>query len=489
MNKFASYKNLIEYYEQKARDCDVDDNSIAFLVNEYLGLKNVFLYEVINEVITQDCYDELITLLEQYTANKIPVQHLLGFAYFYGYQFLASPNALIPRCETETLVENILFYYDKYFDNRKINVLDLGCGSGCIGLTLALEEKNMEVVLSDVSLDALEDAKKNNQKLGANISHDNFIYSSWFDNIKPEKPYDIIVSNPPYVTTLEKISDVVQKEPSLALYGGVDGVIFYEKIINFLKDNLDSYLNKECGLLCFEHGFDQGYKISSLLKEAFRDEKVTIYSKKDYQGRIRTTYCGFGSCLKGEPEIKTNTYVGIIPTETVYGLFAPLDCANSIEKIYGIKKRDAGKPLALACNHLDEIAKYFFINDDIRKVAAAFFPGKLTLIVEATPKYERLFKAKTVGVRISSSYYLQKYIKTNGPIFLTSLNESGQKEINDIEEIFAKYYDLVDVLYSNDEIINKTSKTPTTIFDMSIKPYKIIREGEVTLAQIQKALA
>ncbi|MDX9692057.1 MAG: peptide chain release factor N(5)-glutamine methyltransferase, partial [Acholeplasmataceae bacterium] len=230
--------------------------------------------------------DRYLTLLDQYLINHIPVQHLIGHSYFFGYPFMVNQDVLIPRSETEQLVENILMYYDQYFLGQSIDLLDLGTGSGCIGLTLALEEKKMNVTISDISDKALEVARQNKEKLGAKAK---LILSDLFDDIKPK--FDIIVSNPPYIPDEEIVEDIVTKEPTIALYGGKLGTDFYEKILKAAKLHV-----KEKALIAFEHGYQQKDQIRLFAETNYPDAK--IIQLKDLQGKDRFTFIGLGGILE-----------------------------------------------------------------------------------------------------------------------------------------------------------------------------------------------
>ena len=140
-------------------------------------------------------------LVKTYTFDKYlhenkPIQYLIGTSCFYGYDFIVNENVLIPRFETEELVENILYKYDEHFGGKKVEVCDLATGSGCIAITLAKEEPNMHVVATDISKEALEVAKRNNEKFDANVK---FLQGDMLTPLKGKK-FDIFVSNPPYIT-------------------------------------------------------------------------------------------------------------------------------------------------------------------------------------------------------------------------------------------------------------------------------------------------
>ena len=221
---------------------------------------------------------------EKYFANikKIkegtPIEHITHQKEFMKLNFYVDSDVLIPRQDTEILVEEVIDIA------RQINakkILDLCTGSGAIAVSLAKYLPNVEVTASDISKNALEIANKN---AIANEVKDriNFIQSDLFENIIPEK-YDIIVSNPPYIKRKEikKLDAQVKKEPNIALDGGTDGLDFYRSIIN------DAYLYlKYGGYLCFEIGFDQRKEVQNLIEQNSEYYKQT-YTKKDLYDKDR----------------------------------------------------------------------------------------------------------------------------------------------------------------------------------------------------------
>ena len=193
-------------------------------------------------------------------------------------------DVLIPRCETEELVENILYRYDEHFGGKKVDVCDLATGSGCIAITLALEEKNMSVVASDISKEALAVAKANNEKFNAGVK---FLQGDMLAPLKGRK-FDIFVSNPPYIPEGEDVMSLVKdNEPNLALFGGDDGMKFYRIILSGIKP----LLNKKA-MICFEHGYDKKDEMIALAKKYFPTSKVEVI--KDLMGRDRMTFIYVG---------------------------------------------------------------------------------------------------------------------------------------------------------------------------------------------------
>ena len=211
-------------------------------------------------------------------ASGEAVQYIVGNVDFYGYILDVDKRVLIPRRETEELVEFVI-EKSKSFTNPCI--IDVGTGSGAIAISLA-KELNLHVYASDISLDALEVAKSNASKNNASIT---------FFNGDMLKPYiknnikvDIIVSNPPYIKLDEKIDDIVKNnEPNIALYAKNNGLEFYEKI---LKDA--NKIVKDKFLIAFEIGMTQAKDVEFLAKKYLSDVNVEV--KKDLSGKNRYVF-------------------------------------------------------------------------------------------------------------------------------------------------------------------------------------------------------
>ncbi len=194
-----------------------------------------------------------------------PLQYVMGTANFFGYEFDVTPAVLIPRPETELLTEQAIRLTKSH--NR---VLDLCCGSGCIGITVQLKT-HAEVVCADVSADALEVCRKNAEKLRASVTA---VQSDLWQNV--EGTFDVIVSNPPYIPSraVEELEAVVQREPRLALDGGADGLDFYRAIAAGAADRLN-----EGGWLLLEVGIGEASAVCELLQSSFETQV-----KQDYNG-------------------------------------------------------------------------------------------------------------------------------------------------------------------------------------------------------------
>ena len=202
-----------------------------------------------------------------------PLQYILGDAEFFGYTFKVNKNVLIPRFETELLVDKALPYIGA--DSR---VLDMCCGSGAIGITVALK-KGCTVTLADVSEGAIRVAKSNAAALGADVR---FVLSDMFEKV--DGVFDVIICNPPYIPSEEKMEhSVVDYEPHVALFGGEDGLKFYRDV--FEKAHL--VLNEKA-FLAFEMGYQQGEALTDLAKEYFKDATITVHKDMAEKDRMLT---------------------------------------------------------------------------------------------------------------------------------------------------------------------------------------------------------
>ncbi len=216
-----------------------------------------------------------------------PVAYLLACREFYGLAFRCTPAALIPRPETELLIDQALAHIDaglkvREQDNAALRVLDVGTGTGCIAITIALERPQTQVTAVDISPDALALAHDNAARLGANVS---FIESSWFAALPPDALFDLILSNPPYIVPGDPhlTQGDLRFEPAVALADAVDGLESYRQLTRGARQHL-----KAGGRLIVEHGFDQGESVPALFRAA-GFEHVEMH--RDLAGQPRVTSC------------------------------------------------------------------------------------------------------------------------------------------------------------------------------------------------------
>lgn len=213
-----------------------------------------------------------------------PLQYITGIQEFMKLNFLVTKDVLIPRPDTEILVEEVI---RKAENIPNPVILDLCTGSGAIAVSLAKYIKNVHICAVDISSKALEIAKKNAELNGVKNNIE-FIESNLFDKIK-ERKFDIIVSNPPYIETetIKTLSKDVQSEPKIALDGGKDGLDFYRKI----ADSGSKYLNRQ-GYICLEIGYNQRIAVRQILENKKR--YVNINCIKDLCGNDRVITAQIG---------------------------------------------------------------------------------------------------------------------------------------------------------------------------------------------------
>ena len=279
-----TFQKFIKEAERKAIEADKEESAVILLMEHVSGLETNELYMKMHEEVSEDLSDRFNIIFDKYLNENKPMQYLIGSCCFYGYDFIVNEDVLIPRYETEELVENILYRYDEHFAGKKVNVCDLATGSGCIAISLALEEKNMDVIASDISEDALKVARMNNDKFEAGVK---FIKGDMLEPFKGMK-FDIFVSNPPYIPEDEEVMSLVKdNEPNIALFGGNDGMKFYRIILSGVKPLL-----KDKAMICFEHGFDKKEEMIALANEYFPTSRVEVL--KDLEGKDRMTFIYVG---------------------------------------------------------------------------------------------------------------------------------------------------------------------------------------------------
>ena len=279
-----TYQNFIKEKENEAVSHDKEQSAVVLLLEHVCHMETNALYMKMFDEIEDEIVKKFNQIFHVYLFENKPIQYLIGTSCFYGYDFIVNENVLIPRYETEELVEQILYRYDEYFKGKRVDVCDLATGSGCIAIALALEEKNMNVVASDISFAALEVAKKNNEKFQANVT---FLQGDMLDPLQNRK-FDIFVSNPPYIPQEEEVMSLVKdNEQNLALFGGEDGMKFYRIILSGVKPLL-----KDKAIIAFEHGYDKREEMLKLANKYFPNSKGVVL--KDLEGKDRMTFIYVG---------------------------------------------------------------------------------------------------------------------------------------------------------------------------------------------------
>ena len=206
----------------------------------------------------------------------LPMQQIIGHEWFYNRKFKVTEDTLIPRPETEEWLEQVL----TDLPQEPLTVVDIGTGTGIIGLTVKLERPADDVTITDISKEALDVAKENAQVLGAVVTAE---LGDLFDPLVGKK-FDVIISNPPYISEDEiNVMDqsVLDYEPKSALFADEDGLAIYKR----MAESIEKYL-KPNGRIYLEIGYQQGDSVSRLFKNAFPDAKVTVWQDFNQLDRV-----------------------------------------------------------------------------------------------------------------------------------------------------------------------------------------------------------
>ena len=268
---------IIKYSQELEIISDTPRLDVEIFLQKALGdVDRIYIHLNLNKELTKEQYDEFLGYINDRINGK-PVAYIVGNREFMGLDFFVKEGVLIPRPDTETLVEEIIQLCKN--KNEEINIVDIGTGSGAITVSLAKYIKNSKITSLDISDIPLEVGKINAVNNGVD-NRIEFLKSDVFTAIKnTEKKFDIIVSNPPYIPKkdIETLhTQVKDYEPYNALEGGEDGLDFYRQI----TEESVQYL-KQGGILAYEVGHDQSEDVSKIMKHHGYDK---IYTKKDIQG-------------------------------------------------------------------------------------------------------------------------------------------------------------------------------------------------------------
>ena len=268
-----TYRKLFHNLRNKAKASDKEESAVKLLFLDTAKFTYNDLILNYSQEVPHHVYKTIMKRFALYIDQNIPIQYILGYSYFYGLKIYVDDSVLIPRPETEVLVEKILEYYDC---NSKPKILDLGCGSGAIALALKNNIPDADITAVDVSSSAIKKAKANAAIYNLQI---NFIISNLFAGITGK--FDIIVSNPPYLIDKNEAELIVcDNEPSLALYAPEKGLYFYERILS----DAPSFINIP-GMIFFEIPANKDTELLKCLNKFGLDNKYII--EKDLNGQNR----------------------------------------------------------------------------------------------------------------------------------------------------------------------------------------------------------
>lgn len=274
-------KEILEMGRENLKDLKYADpiKESIYILSKVLGVDKSFLYTNLDKELGKKDWESFLSLVDR-RAKGEPISYIFQSKEFMGIDFFVEEGVLVPRPETEELVEYILKHIEKNFKEEHIRILEIGVGSGAISLSIGEFCENCQILGIDIEEVPIRVANKNLDKLG--LTNVTFRKSDLFENIREDEKFSIIVSNPPYIKSdiIDTLQiDVKNFEPRPALDGGRDGLDFYRQISKEAKKHLFTG-----GMLIYEIGFDQGESVEDiLLKEGFEDTIVI----KDFQGLPR----------------------------------------------------------------------------------------------------------------------------------------------------------------------------------------------------------
>ena len=278
----SSYHSVLKNAQARMEEAGYGEQSALLFMLELTNKEAHNLYMEFDEEMQpelEELYEEGIQRL----LTGIPLGHVLGFEWFYGYRFTVNEDVLIPRTETEELVAKILAAYDEHFSSQdNVMAVDIGTGSGAIAVSLKKEEPNLHMMATDISEQAVAVAKKNADDNEAIV---NFMVGDMLQPlIDRNLKVDILISNPPYIPREEEMEhSVVDYEPHVALFGGEDGLKFYRIIF----ENAAKVL-KERAMMAFEMGYNQKEALSEEAKKYFPNARIEVL--KDMSGKNRMLF-------------------------------------------------------------------------------------------------------------------------------------------------------------------------------------------------------
>ena len=277
-----TYRQLIANAKKQINLVDLEHRAIYEFLMDILKCDRTKLIMMEETEVSEEVLDKFSEMLSEYIFDYRPIEYILGYTYFCGNKIYVDENTLIPRNETEEVVEEAIRVINE-FKHEKI--LDLASGSGAIAISVKKVLPHVDIVGSDISVGALTMARRNANSVGVNV---NFVESDILEKfIESGEKFDMIISNPPYVSPDYVLPNkIIEHEPKIALYAKENGLYYYKKIMEDAKKVLNPN-----GTIVFEIGYDQAEAIQRLAKEILSDYTITI--KKDISNNDRIVVIKF----------------------------------------------------------------------------------------------------------------------------------------------------------------------------------------------------
>lgn len=282
MDKAMKQYEVLKWASSFLKTYNREENVATLLLQHHRKMERNVFFQEMQSIIPGDIVQLYKKDIEAHALKGIPIQHLIGYAPFYGEEFAVNEHVLIPRFETEELVEYAAAYIQSIVNREELTIVDVGTGSGVIGITLKQLFPEISVCATDISSQALDVAKQNACQLGVDVQflQGNFLMPLLQQGIKP----DILISNPPYIDYNESdlLEDTVKNfDPDIALFAADKGLSAYRTILEQAATIPQSILRA----MFFEIGASQGRAVCEMIQAEFPEGKVEI--KKDLAGKDR----------------------------------------------------------------------------------------------------------------------------------------------------------------------------------------------------------
>ncbi len=455
------------------------------LLQHLLGVSHSYLIGHDDEELTNEQAQAYADLLAQAAAST-PIPYLIGTAPFIDIDLRVTPDVLIPRPETEQLVETAVKTAVKWgIDHGTRRIVDVGTGSGCIAISLARRLPHCTITAVDISPAPLTIAAENGAAFAP--GQITFLQSDLLE--KTNGRFDIIAANLPYVTQTEwtRLDDGVKLfEPALALVGGENGLELIEKLLQQAVTRLTLD-----GIILLEIGWKQGAAAIALARHIFPDaeiELLTDLAGHDRLVSIKNRTIQTELLTATEKNIK-KTAVSLkngrlisFPTDTVYGVGAnPFD-ENGIARLYAAKERPLHKGIPILLASPDDAAQVAGkIPAIAHQLMAQHWPGALTIIVPRRPDLpDNLSPNNAIAIRVPDSATARTFIRAaGGAVAATSANRSGEPAAQTAVMAMAALDGRITAVLDNGELHN--NKRPSTIIDCTQSPPRILRQGDVVI--------
>lgn len=436
-------------------------------------------------------------------AKGEPLQYIVGRTSFRFIEVECEPEVLIPRPETELLVDIAFEGLDAAAAVEPKRVLEIGCGTGCVSCAVASERPGVQVVATDISPAAAALAKKNRDALGLSSAVD-IVLCDLASGVAPELmgTFAVMISNPPYIPEAVMRAlpfEVANFEPALALAGGEDGLDVYRRLLEVAPRALmpgglfACELHEDCleaaADLARQQGVWKAVEIRQDLAHRNRFLVATLAGELPAKQEEQKPAGRIVSCDQNEPaeavledaaQVLVNSGVVIMPTDSVYGIGCAATPNNpAYQRIFDIKKRDLAQSLPLVIADATDLVNLGSgIQPWAQRLADAFWPGALTLVVKASAAVPAQYQRSdgTVALRVPNSELVRELARRVGPIALTSANTHGVAAPATSDDIERRLADAADLTLTAGPTPQGLS---STIIDATEAEPKIVRQGPI----------